>query len=220
MKLKNNITLIEDVKNNKFMVDYNLLKIAFLCLIPLILFYAYLASRTKKIPSFVREFLNNVNFDKSGKLFEEITKFSIFFKVNKIENLNYFYRGKVGGAENYFASFRFDGRPFYLFGIKKEVSQLVVTNFLNTDNGILPLRENIRLGDKEYLVWTKEKYVLENVIKSRDFRFEAQELFKGKNIWLEFTDLNQIFFITDNVFTKSPQLIETMTLLNKIKENI
>lgn len=202
------------------MVDYNLLKIAFLCLIPLILFYVYLASRTKKIPPFVREFLNNVNFDKSGKSFEEITKFSIFFKINKIDALNYFYRGKVGGAENYFASFRFNGQLFYFFGIKKEVSQLVVTNFLNNDNEILPLRENIRLGDRKYQIWAKEKYVLENVIKSKYFRFEAQELFKDKDIWLEFTDLNQIFFITDNVFSKSPQLIETMTLLNKIKENI
>lgn len=187
-----------------------------LALVPLIVVFVYLVSRPRRVPKFVMEFANLVNLALDERE-REIFKFSIFFKQHPQAQVLYLFTGKNEGKETYFGSF-FENKKIYYFVMRKEqTSPLVITD--TSERFDLTNSMTIEKPAK-WLIYSKEKYLIESAAKSLDFLHALKSIFVGQNNWLEFTDLNQAFLITDYQFSNSNSLVQWLAEFAHLKRKM
>lgn len=168
----------------------------------------------KKTPPVLGKLIEYLNLAAVNKKPAEIFAYSKLLKMWPNITWEYFLGGKRAGREVNFGVFYSNGTKYFLCSIKDEVKPLIVSN-IEIDNN-WPQKVKI----ENLFAYAKEEYLLNNAKRSDQFILDIQYLFKGQQNFLEFTDLNQIIYITDYEFNNTKELLEVFAKFSHIKEHL
>ncbi|MFA4930375.1 MAG: hypothetical protein WC570_00700 [Patescibacteria group bacterium] len=171
-----------------------------------------------KTPPIIREFVNYFNLHKYQGEITDLLHYSQYFSHLPQINWQYFYGGKREGKELYFGLFDQAGVNFTFFLLADEVRPMIISSSDQKYNW--PEQRPIHINGQIYTITAPETYIIDNLVKSNDLLISLSDLFQGQVNCLEFTELNQIIFITDYQFADNRQLIEIFSQFFKLKEKI
>lgn len=168
----------------------------------------------KRTPPIIKKLTDYLNLVPSLKKPEDIFNYSQLLKAWPTTTWQYFLEGKRAGKEIYFGVFYINNKQYFLWSIKDDVKPILISNCdMQIDWSFHEKVENLN-------IFTKEKYLLENIKKSDQFILDIHYLFKGENNFLEFTDLNQIVYVTDYKYEEIKELLEVFAKFSHIKEHL
>jgi hypothetical protein len=168
----------------------------------------------KRMPAPMSGFIEYFNFRTSEKEPATVFGYSKFLRSVKCK-WQFFFTGKREGLDIYYGIFEYK-RNFYNFlSIKSEVKPAIITDMknLSLDYSFQSDMDNLR-------IYSKDNYMLENIQKSDDFILGVQDLFRGKNNLIEFTDLNQVLILTDYTFNTAKEMNEYFAKFRQLKEKL
>ncbi|MBU0647844.1 hypothetical protein KJ855_01550 [Patescibacteria group bacterium] len=196
-------------------IDISLVSQAGLIIAIILIIYFWFFA--KKTPAWLQEYVNYLNLAPTSDK-ENLFSYSKFFEKHHRVSWQYLYHGKHENIETNFGSFVEDRKTYFCLLMKSEVKPMILTN--SQDEYRTDYQYKIKIGQMEAKLFSKEKYLVENIVKSGDFRVRLSNLFIGKNNWLEFTELNQMILITDYQFTTGREALDYFANFKILKEEM
>ncbi len=183
----------------------------------ILLLIIYINFFSRKTPAWLADLVNYLNFRNEDD-FEHWLLYSRYFKNHRVKWLEG-YCGKRENKEIFFGLFEMDNQVFFCSIVKAEVKPMILTNKLD-EKYDWDFFENIIINDNSYNLFASEKYLLANIKNSGNFQLMLGEIFKGKINVLEFTELNQVVFISDRLFETSKEGIEFFSTFIHLKDEL